>query len=485
MKIDKICVEKFRHIENQTIEFGSALTVISGLNGTGKSSLLGLSGHFFVSPDKALKSKLGKTFETKQSEVFRFCANHDYSNVYSYTGHFIEDNDESFEIKVSTRYMPTENRYKFDIDGRGNKYKWPVIYLGLKRLFPIADETKINLTDSDLSKSEKDFYINEIKNIMVITGRNNNVEKVETNNKNYHGIKTEKYSARGNSAGQDNIGQILTAILSFKALPTRGGILLIDELEATLFPAAQINLIEKLYSYARDRDLQIIFTTHSLEIMKHIYNKNWEGVKTNFLELSNGGVINKVNPDIEYIEHKIKAEARAIIKSRKKHILCEDKTASLWIYGLIARTPLSDKFEVNYKNMSDGTIGVLAESRAKCFDDFIFVLDGDCRDKPQFKRMKNVIFLPGKFPPEKIMFDYLKNVPEDDDFWDNERFFDYNACFNGYLNNNVSVDRCKNWFEENKEFFGPGCIKFFTHWKAHNLGLVEEFRNNLKDKLKT
>lgn len=484
MKIDKICVEKFRHIGNQTIEFGSALTVISGLNGTGKSSLLGLAGHFFVSPDKTLRTKLGKPFEAKQSEVFRLCSNHDYLNVYDYTGHFIDDDDQSFEIKVSTRYMPTEDRFKFDIDGRGNKHKWPVIYLGLKRLFPMADEVKINTQESDLSRSEKSFYINEVRNIMVISGSHNNVEKVETNNKSFHGIKTDKYSAKGNSAGQDNIGQILTAILSFKSLQPQGGLLLIDELEATLFPAAQINLIERLYKYARSYNLQIVFTTHSLEIMKQIYNKNWEGVKTNFLELSRGNVINNVNPDIDYIEHKIKAEAKVAIKMRRKQILCEDETAAIWIRGLIARTELSEKVDINFNNMNNGCIKQIAESKLKCFDDFIFILDGDCRNQAPFKALKNAIFLPGNFAPEKVMFDYLRGLSDSDPFWQNEDLFDYNACFNNYFDDGIDANRCKNWFKEKKPFLSRGCSKFFSHWKSHNPDLLEEFRTKLKSKIK-
>src|SRR5574344_1724458 len=105
------------------------------------------------------------------------------------------------------------------------EYKFPVIYLGLKRLFPNADEIKFNTINSDLSNTEKKFYINEVKNIMLVNNNQNDVEKVITSNKNYYGIKTNKYGAAGNSAGQDNIGQIMTAILSFSKLSARQGIL--------------------------------------------------------------------------------------------------------------------------------------------------------------------------------------------------------------------------------------------------------------------
>jgi len=50
MKILKLHLETFRHFNDVNIEFGERITVISGQNGTGKSSVLGwvtpLSGMF-------------------------------------------------------------------------------------------------------------------------------------------------------------------------------------------------------------------------------------------------------------------------------------------------------------------------------------------------------------------------------------------------------------------------------------------------------
>ena len=41
MKIKKLQIDNFRHIKNTEIVFGDKLTIISGQNGTGKSSILG------------------------------------------------------------------------------------------------------------------------------------------------------------------------------------------------------------------------------------------------------------------------------------------------------------------------------------------------------------------------------------------------------------------------------------------------------------
>ena len=482
MKLKFLKIKNFRHIVNQKIEFGDTLTVISGLNGTGKSSILGLAGHFFTNPDKKKKSLLNKDFSTLQSEVFRLCPEHDYNNNYEYEG-YVEENpgEELLSINVKTRYIPTANRLKFDINGRKNKYPYPVLYLGLKRLFPNANEKKFNtIDDTTLTDSDKKFYINEVKNIMVINDNHGDVERVITKNKNYLGMKTDKYAAAGNSAGQDNIGQIITALMSFKKLYSNGGILLIDELEATLFPAAQLNLISKLYSYSKNFKLQIIFTTHSLEIIKFLLDKNYSDVKINFLELIGGNVVNKNDATFDYIQHKIRVEARQIdLKEDKKQIICEDELASLWIKGLIKGKNINKRIYINYNNMTDGCIKRLAESKMKCFDNFIFVLDGDCRDKAEYKNLKNVVFLPGTYPPESIMFKFLKELPDTDPFWQNEQYFDYNACFNGYLDNPSDVNRHKNWYEKQRDFLGKGLSRFFKRWKQDNQTDLETFLSDL------
>src|SRR5699024_9475020 len=103
---------------------------------------------------------------------------------------------------------------------------------------------------------------------------NYTLENVNTSNKSLLGGKNENYDSNGFSSGQDNISQIITAILSFKKLKEevgmeyKGGLLLIDEIESTLHPLVKENLINMLYKFARDYSLQIIITTHSLEVLQ-------------------------------------------------------------------------------------------------------------------------------------------------------------------------------------------------------------------------
>ena len=133
--------------------------------------------------------------------------------------------------------------------------------------------------------------------------------------------------------------------------------------------------------------------------------------------------------------------------------------------------------------MNDGCIKQLAESKMKCFDNFIFVLDGDCRNKEQYKNIKNVVFLPGEDPPEMVMFKFLKTLPDDDKFWENEQLFDYNVCFNGYMDNPNDINRHKNWYKEKRRYFGRGLSKFFTKWKQNNQDAYKDFLADISQHL--
>lgn len=489
--IKELDISNFRHLKDVKIKFGKTLTVISGLNGTGKSSILGLVGHLFSfrQDDKnksGVKTLSDKTFETEYSEIFRFCPLNDHGKDYSYNATF-GDNDTDIYVKSAKARLGEKDRDRYRIDvgerkkGQG-KINYPVIYLSLKRLIPLAQESKIKIEDALLIDSnDKDFFKNEVKEIFVSLDETTDSDHLTTNSKNQISIKTRKYNAYGNSAGQDNISQILTAILSFKKLNS-GGILLIDEVEATLFPGAQINLIKRLYSFAHKFKLQIIFTTHSIEIIDFLKNQNYSDVELNFLEIKKGAVINTVNPELDYIKSKILMEAKQEEKIDKINILCEDEVGTMWCKNLINGSSLKKEVSIFSSNISNGGLKDMASKRLSCFKKFIFVLDGDSNDL-RFNKSKELLFLPGKKCPETEMYNFFKNLDETDNFWENPNYFDKVACFNGFTNKN-DTNGHKSWFNERKVHFGKDCSKLFNCWKSNHENEVKTFLSNLEKRIK-
>ncbi len=272
MKISKVEIKKFRNLENISFTVGKKITAIAGQNCTSKTALLGIMSHIF-NFDSKYRTLTGAPFYAKYSEIFRFSyPNYDKAGQHVYTI-FFENNDSvnviSYDRTKNKKPINLRLRVGKSAKGRG-KTKMPVIYLGMKRLFPFAQEAKI-VKDSktQLSVNDAEFY-KKFHNEILLMSEQVETDRIVTKNKDYFAPRTGNYDHLGISAGQDNIGQLITAILSFKKLRKQlgnnyeGGFIFIDEADASLYPGAQLKLVEFLYKMAGELDLQIFFTTHSL-----------------------------------------------------------------------------------------------------------------------------------------------------------------------------------------------------------------------------
>lgn len=462
-------------MHNLEIDFGKNLTAISGQNGTGKSTILGMVGHIFDYKGKE-KTKNNEEFKAKYGDIFRFCPFNDITDTYEYE--VIVQNEKNKEIKrqASSRFIKGEGKHgRFRID-IGDRYvsgkgalNLPVIYLGLKRLFPLASEKEdsIRIKEPMLSPNEVTFYTKYARDILILLDKTLNPQDIKSPNKEFLAMKTDEYSYYGNSAGQDNIGQLLTSILSFKDLKQKkgekykGGILLIDEVDATLYAGSQINLIKRLYKFSKDYNLQIIFTTHSLEVLELLAEKTEWNTQINFFETKNNIVKNLLNPSLDYIRDKILVQTARKEKVERIQALCEDSVTESWCKNLLNSTDVKKKIEVCQVPISAGTLKELSKKNHKVFKKMIFVLDGDARNSREI--LKRVVFLPGKHSPEKEMYKYLYSLNEEDDFWDTELHFDKQTCFRNFID--INGNDYKRWFNAKKEGFGIAYSRLFNRWK--------------------
>ena len=154
----------------------------------------------------------------------------------------------------------------------------PVYFLSLSRLFPIGESGKTKTYISKLTDEELVYCIDHYRKILSIkniSGEINiGIEKA-TVSRTFTGVSDDIHDIFTNSAGEGNIVRIILAILSFKRLKEKftnykGGILLIDELDATLYGFSQKKLVDYLYQSAKDYNIQIIFTTHSPIILRQV-----------------------------------------------------------------------------------------------------------------------------------------------------------------------------------------------------------------------
>ena len=267
------------------------------------------------------KPLCGGNYISSFADKFKLSKTFDVANSHEWTL-FLHNSEEPYVIQSIPRDKST-GEIRFWRKGnrsKGSGYiQLPVIYLSLKRLFPIGEDDKIHQsTNVELTADEIKLYQELHNEVLISLDSIVQADYLESPNKNTLGVNTDYYDWSQNSAGQDNIGKIILALLSFRRLKKdfpddyKGGLLVIDEIDATMYPASQNKLIEILRKYASKLSLQIIFTTHSLSLLEKVcklqkdlslkeVTKNQ--VKVIFLEKCTPFIIQKITICLKSILH--------------------------------------------------------------------------------------------------------------------------------------------------------------------------------------
>lgn len=492
-------IDKFRALKNIDFDLGEKITAIVGHNGTMKTTILGiLSQTFTISEDHPMfgeKTIDGYNFRSQFKEKFKMTSK-DIPGEHRWRLDLSDGiyKNNSFEACSILRDKKSNEIRFWSTEGKGadmNYPQVPVYYISLKRVTPIGEERKINVT-SELLDDEKKFLFDEYKLIFSDTSNSSlSVETISSANKHSAAIHTDQYDALTISAGQDNVAKILLAVLSFKRLKEKypndykGGILLIDEIESTFHPSAQKMLIKRIYKYARDFKIQFIFTTHSPSVIKAAFPDKYNKKDAQLLYLKKVGVsVNSFNnPNIENVVAELSGEVLKKKKSVKKiSVFCEDIVARN-----IIRNWLSDYKE--YYKMIPCSIGAeeyleLVRVGLPSILEGVIILDGDkntsaIRTKIKNSDACNVLFLPTLDCPEKMFYRFLFGLEESDSFWDNSLAgFDKPKCFTGYTNlleTNAQTESYKRWFESVKTHFGKGYVNLLNYWKVTQSDEYEAF----------
>ena len=206
--------------------------------------------------------------------------------------------------------------------------------MGLSRLYPIGEVDDLKENNLELSDQEIVFFKKYYSEILLSFGSEEYKNEIKLIDKN-------KISTGG-------IGKIILTILEFKRLKEKfkdnyfGGILLIDELEATLYPGAQKKLIEFLNKYSAKYNIKIIFTTHSLEIIKELLNNKVYSIdsKVNFLDKTRGSLINRIHIGYDEIKNNILVKIREENNNQKEikiDVFFEDEEGEYLFKNIVSK----------------------------------------------------------------------------------------------------------------------------------------------------
>lgn len=519
--IKRLHIIQYRKIRDLDFDFTPGINAISGTNGTCKTSLL----HLFSNSFQAVTRNCPWLMDAKCLQIINAVNAITNPKVESLTRGDRKYNDPAhgvhgilFTVDYFDREplgfrrhnSTTNSRYAVKPKyppGTHDKLPYcPVIYLGLSRLVPFG-EYQNDEAVSSIKKNLPDKYQQEISEIYK---RFTHYAISSTNAQKMGDIKTraefssdyDGIDSNTISAGEDNLHIILTALVSLKyyyesisSSKTVESALLIDELDATLHPAFQINLLNLFREFSQQYKIQIVFTTHSMSILEAMLmcHDNVIYLVDNITSISRMDDLDiyKIKMHLSSLTHD------DIYRDKVIPVFTEDAEARFLLDLLFSY------FEETYPTEFRGVrrffhivqINLGAENLMGIFRDSkllrttmksICVLDGDHNSE-----ISNcIIALPGKIgdvpgsrmSPEQLLFEYADFLfRTDDSFWTNPTVISKGYSKHFYIDriqrkreefkDSVSAGtNTKKEREFNKDLFNSenGFFEFlFKHW-LHN-----------------
>lgn len=200
----------------------------------------------------------------------------------------------------------------------------------------------------------------------------------------------------------------------YKMITSSSRLIIIDEIDVSLDSSAQVSLMNAIREICLERNKKILFTTHSLAIMKTIYDY---GTPIIYLRNHNGEVShNKVSYSFIQLE-------MFGFQGYDKFIFTEDITLEHYINHKISTIETKNRIKVVYIGGCDNVVDLLKRNATTGFicsqKNAIAVLDGDAGVK--YGRRADVIISPfddiedeiyRKYKEEKEVYNLPNVAPE-------------------------------------------------------------------------
>lgn len=534
MWASKIELHDFRAFENSfTMDLAKNITCISGHNGIGKSTILAALSNCGELKKKVATQLNGSAFRGEFSDIIIGDEAFDtigdkakiyFSNLPANPSEILPSNPDvyvselefraTFQEKTNTTEgNKTNKRFRLipkkikGVRTSEAKLTWPTIYLGLSRLYPVGESEQA--TSQNLPNNIMNDLLKLHQSILGMNyDENAKMESIglkEIRQKKKTGVKTSKYSSTSNSAGQDNIGQIILAVLSFQELKTKlnnkyyGGILLIDEIDATLHPAVQSKLFDFLLKKSRELDIQIIFTTHSISLLEHITKLYKDsGIKTNYLLKREKSIQIKQNPSKKLLKEDLtNAYYNFNTPQKKVRLLTEDSVATWFLTQILKHYGKEDNFNFEFLDidMSWHQIIKFLVSDEETFSNYMVLLDPDVLQEKNQEKVREWIqgtvfsskdsglfYLPASDNVciEEELWNYVSKIEDDhaffnymidiDKYWPKHLIIENGPTSSQYTSTKPRVN-IKEWFKKNQYYLK----ELVSFWIKDNQNLVDEF----------
>lgn len=363
--LKEIKIEKLKGINNLSLRFEKNITALMGVNGSGKSTILHALACTYTPYQKGEDYKFSYFFTPNPDASWN-------GSCFTVTNYDINEKKD-----ISKKYEKKKDRWarpERDLYFMGIASCIPEIELEKKTSFINYVSKTLNDKITEKIVLAASYILNKDYEdlLMHVLGR-----------KKYMGVHTRDgkiYSALSMGAGEQRVIKILQTLYG----ANQYSLILIDEIDLLLHVDAFRKLIKKISEIATDRNLQIIFTTHSLEMQ---YLSQYADIR--YIEQQNGRMLvyDSIKPDLLY---KMSGEV-----NRKYLIYVEDNLAAA-IVRQIAKDLSMQRYIsiITYGSIENAFVVAAGKVLAReDTENVLIVMDGDkfVTTEERVKRLKTIL----------------------------------------------------------------------------------------------
>lgn len=304
--LQSMFIKKLKGLTNVRLSFSDSLTAVMGVNGVGKTTVI----HALACVYQPTSNGKGENYKFPYFFIPNTDALWSGSEFTIINQYNLKDGRNE---RISRNYGKQVDRWSPRYE---NRPKRNVYYIGIDTCLPDIEKTNGSnrIQYSSIEKNDKTSE-KVIEYASYILNKNYSMLiENEYRQKHFSGVKLSsglKYSSLSMGTGEQRTIKILEKVLNAESY----SLILIDELDLLLHISALKKMIDVIYEIAQKRHLQIVFTTHSLEI-----NSMSDKVKIQYIDYEGYG--------------------------KKRHNICYDKISTDLIYDLTGKNTLPIKIYV-------------------------------------------------------------------------------------------------------------------------------------------
>lgn len=365
----KLQIKNIQHIKDFTFEVDlskNKLMAVVGKNGVGKT-LLFKSIQNLITSNTFSKTSNKHIFNQDSQIIYTIDFHKSYIFIYN-------DSVETLDLKENIDDETIKNiNVELPIPF-GERFQFI-------RFGDIDSSLRANIVTQKYNKPEQ---LIELLNFIYDTDRFNNLIEVEISKKKFYAIVLEDdYYIREDylSSGEYFVINI------YKLIQSRCKLIAIDEIDISLDAMAQVRFIKKLRKIIQEYEINLIFSTHSLGIMKML-----ESNELFYMDFNDGNCTIE-NKSYNYIKSLLYG-----FTDYDKYLLVEDDVLKDFIDFILSGEKIFHKYIVLPIGGADNVVKLMEKNSEKevfgKIENVKSVLDGDMSSKTIYNSRGDILFLP-------------------------------------------------------------------------------------------